>query len=296
MARNVLILGAKGMLGQGLVTEFQSAGYAVTAWDRDELDVTDFAATGEKIMAARPDILLNATGYNAVDQCETDEAEYQKALLLNREVPKFLAGLAKRLSVVFVHYSTDYVFGGEDRPEEGYPEHAPPAPVSRYAVTKLMGEQEVVEAGGLFYLIRLCRLFGRPGSSPEAKQSFFAMMLEAGRSRESVQAVHDEASCFTYAPDAARATRELVESGDPYGVYHLPNEGSASWYEAVCELYRLAGVPTRVEPVDADRFPRPAKRPKFSTLRNTKRPRLRHYREALVEFLHDQAATRSVPR
>lgn len=288
MARTVLILGAKGMLGQALGEEFRQAGYAVTAWDREDLDITDFVTAEQKIAAVRPDILINAAAYNAVDKCEKDEAEYRKALLLNRDAPRFLADLAKRLNSVFVHYSTDYVFSGEGAETDGYPEHAVPDPLSRYATTKLLGEQEVVEAGGRFYLIRLCRLFGRPGSSPEAKQSFFAMMLEAGRSRPAVQAVHDEASCFTYAPDAARATRELVESGDPYGVYHLPNEGSASWYEAVCELYRLSGLPTTVEEVSSSAFPRPAKRPRFSTLKNTKRPKLRSYHAALAEFLSDE--------
>jgi dTDP-4-dehydrorhamnose reductase len=112
-------------------------------------------------------------------------------------------------------------------------------------------------------------------------------MLNAGKTKPAVQVVDGETSCFTYGPDLAEATKELLESGDVFGTYHLMNEGAVTWYEGVLELYRQAGITIPVEPVTPDAYPRPAKRPAFSVLMNTKRPKLRHYSEALTEFLKE---------
>lgn len=284
----VLILGSKGMLGQELARVFGMGGeYSVTAWDREEIDVTDFEGLALRVEELGPEIILNAVAYNAVDRCETDEAEYAKAKLLNTAVPEKLAQISRKINAVLVHYSTDYVFDGES--ETGYDEEAVPAPLSRYGETKRGGEAAVLASGGAAYVIRLSKLFGQPATSVMAKRSFFEVMLEKGREASEVQAVDDETSCFTYAPDLAQATRELVEADAPRGVYHLPNEGGATWYEAVVELYREAGLATRVVPVSSAAFPRPAKRPHMSVLINTKRPKLRQYTEALAEFLKREA-------
>lgn len=303
--RKILILGSLGMLGQELVQVFsRDEKYAVTAWDREDIDVTDFPALEERLAALQPDVVVNAVAYNAMDRCEEDEAEFGKAMMLNRDVPGFLAEMSAKLEFLLIHYSTDCVFDGaleENKAttgccgggccgagssnQVGYNEEALPNPISRYGESKHAGERAVRERAHEYYLIRLSRLFGRPGKSAEAKRSFFAVMLEQAGLKSEVQAVSDEKSCFTYAPDLAQATKELVESGSGFGTYHLANEGAATWYEAVGELYRLAGKEMKVLPVTSDTFPRPARRPRCSVLLNTKRPRLRHYTEALQEFL-----------
>lgn len=184
---------------------------------------------------------------------------------------------------MLVHYSTDYVFDGEQK--TGYDEEALPRPLSRYGETKLAGEREVLAESPRAYVIRLSKLFGKPAASALGKRSFFDVMLEKGRAQSEVQVVDDERSAFTYAPDLATATKKLIESHAPYGIYHLPNEGGATWYEATQELYQLARMETKVTPVTSDTFPRPAKRPQSSVLLNTKRPKLRPYPEALAEYL-----------
>ena len=113
------------------------------------------------------------------------------------------------------------------------------------------------------------------------------MMLELGKTKNEVQVVDGERSCFTYAPDLAEASKDLIESSTEYGMYHLVNDGIATWYEGVRELYRLAGIGTKVIPVSSDCFPRPASRPNFSALANTKRPLLRPYTEALADFVQE---------
>jgi dTDP-4-dehydrorhamnose reductase len=300
----VLILGSLGMLGQELVRVFSSdEQYVVTGWDRDDIDVTDFEVFEKKLTELAPNLVLNAVAYNAVDKCEIDDEEYQKALLLNRDVPKKLAELGVKLGYVLVHYSTDYVFDGAletnkaktgccgggccgaGSQEVGYNEESLPNPLSRYGESKYFGERAVQAQGGKYYLIRLSKLFGNPAKSAAGKRSFFAVMLEQTEQKLEVEVVDDEKSCFTYAPDLAQATKGLIESESEWGIYHLPNDGGATWYEATMELYRLAEKETRVVPVASAAFPRPARRPSSATLLNTKRPKQRHYTEALQEFL-----------
>ena len=112
-------------------------------------------------------------------------------------------------------------------------------------------------------------------------------MLAKGKAGGEISVVDDETSCFTYAPDLAQATKALIEDGAPYGIYHLTNDGAATWYEAAVELFERAEMKVSVKPVSTDAFPRPAKRPKNSTLLNTKRPKLRTYTAALKEFLKE---------
>jgi dTDP-4-dehydrorhamnose reductase len=261
--------------------------YAVFGWDRAEMDVTDTIDTELKIQVVSPDVISNAVAYNAVDACEESDEEYAKAMLLNADVPKFLASLAKDLNSLFVHYSTDYVFGGNEIGNDaiGFDESIEPIPVCRYAVSKREGEKNVQAIGWKYYIIRLSKLFGKPALSEAGKKSFFEVMLSVGKSKDEVSVVDDEKSCFTYAPDLSQASKALIESSDAYGIYHLINEFPVTWYEGVLELYTQAGLQTKIVPVTSDAFQRPAKRPTFSVLRNTKRPLLRPYQEALKEFL-----------
>ncbi|MDQ5901851.1 MAG: dTDP-4-dehydrorhamnose reductase [Patescibacteria group bacterium] len=283
----VLILGAQGMLGQELVRVFgENTRYDVLGWDREEIDLTDFTFSERKIREVAPSHILNAVAYNAVDACETSEEEYAQAQLLNTEIPRRLAHIASQIDATFVHYSTDYVFDGTNT--AGYSEVAKPYPLSRYGMTKYRGEQAVLAAVGQSYVIRLSKLFGKPAVSTAGKQSFFEKMLLVAEGKTEVSAVDGERSCFTYAPDLARATRELLEDRSSPGIYHLANSGVATWYEAAQELFRLVRPDVIVRPVSPDAFPRPAERPEYSELLNIKRPLLRDYREALQEFISER--------
>lgn len=303
----VIILGSLGMLGQELTRVFGLDNrYEVHSFDAENLDVSNFSLLAETLATFKPDIVLNAVAYNAVDLVEESDEELQKAKMLNGDLPERLAMLSRELKFLLVHFSSDYVFDGAleatkeiqkkkcqgaccggncHGTKEGYNENALPNPISKYGETKYAGERAILNAAETFYIIRLSKLFGAPATSAQGKRSFFEVMLEAGKSKPEVSVVDGEMSCFTYAPDLAMATKELVESGDEYGIYHLINEGAVTWYEGVLELYRQAGVLTPVEPVGSDAFPRPAKRPGFSVLINTKRPKLRHYSEAIKDFL-----------
>ncbi len=293
MQKRVLILGAKGNLGGQLVKTFTSTSfsasndYDVTAWDKEEIDITDKELISNKIKDIKPEVIINAAAYNAVDKCEESEQEFELAKKLNGEAVGYLADAAIENNSLIVHYSTDYVFMGDDK--KGYKEDDEANPINKYAETKLMGEQEIIKRSGSglkWYLIRTSKLFGPKGESEVAKLSFFNMMLQsAKKEKNKIDVVDEEVSCFTYTPDLAKATKELIEGKEGYGIYHIVNRGPCTWHEAAKELFRIAGIDIKVNPVTSDKFSRPAKRPKFSVLLNTRLEPLRDWREALKEYL-----------
>ncbi len=281
----ILILGAKGNLGRQLTNIFKN-GYEAVAWDREDLDITDKDSVFKKIKDVNPDIIINSAAYNAVDKCEADEREFDLAQKINSGAVGYLSEAALKNNAVLVHYSSAYVFGGENK--NGYKEDDEPNPISKYGETKLMGERAIIGAGkqGLkYYLIRASKLFGPQAISEASKPSFFDIMLKLAESKNEIDAVDEEMSCFTYTPDLAKATKDLIENKKPYGIYHIANSGYCTWYEAAKELFNIAGFNIKVNPVSAGKFPRPAKRPKYSILLNTKFKPMRDWREALREYL-----------
>jgi dTDP-4-dehydrorhamnose reductase len=313
--QKVLIIGAKGMLGQELVSVFKNdSDYKVTAWDFDKIDITNEIEVKEKITKLAPNIILNAAAYNAVDLCEKDKKEFDKAKALNGKAPGYLAKVAKKIDATLIHYSTDYVFSGMPEipepkgcagscgscslhegfvPELGFTEEALAEPIQKYGKSKLMGEEAIQKFGEKYYIIRLSKLFGKPAKAKNAKRSFFDVMLEVGKKaakskNKEVKVVDEETSCFTYAPDLAKKTKEIFEANKPFGIYHVANSGPCTWYEAVVELYKMAKVKAKVVAVGSDEFPRPAQRPYVSTLINTKLNPLRSYKLALREYLKNK--------
>ncbi len=279
----VLVTGAGGMLGQEIVRVFESAGHEIIATDRTELDITNRSDVFAFVAKNRPQVIVNTAAYNLVDRVE-DPAFFDLAYSVNALGPKYLAEAAKAYEARFVHYSTDYVFEGTR--VEGYREYDLPRPISKYGETKLAGEVFVQMANIDALIIRLSKLFGKPGATEGSKVSFVAMMLKLAKEKPSLTIVNEEVGCPTYAPDLAEATFQLILEKAKGGVYHLVNSGKpVTWYEFAEEVFELASVTTPRTPVLSSAFPRPAKCPKFAPLLNTKTAPLRPRIEALREFL-----------
>ena len=283
---STLILGAAGNLGGQLKKVFSAQ--EITAWDRSDFDFLDFVELKRHLQTAKPELIINAAAYNAVDKCESEEAEKTLAWRLNRDLPGVLADYCLENNIPLVHYSTDYVFGGDGRLDGAYNEIDRPVPVNIYGETKLGGEQEIARralAGLRYYLIRTSKLFGPRGENLQAKPSFFEIMLDLAAKNSEVKAVNGELSCFTYTPDLAAATRCLLTDKASHGIYHLFNTGPATWYQGAQYLFQIANIKTPLRAITPAEWPRPAKRPDFSVLANTRRPSLRSWQEALLEYL-----------
>ncbi|HKC04933.1 MAG TPA: NAD(P)-dependent oxidoreductase [Patescibacteria group bacterium] len=281
MNQKVLILGSKGTLGQALVSEFKGNNYDVVAWDRENVDATS-QELEPKILSINPKIIINSIAYNGVDKMETDEEFKKLGFLLNSTVPQKLAEISKKIDAVFVHYSTSYIFDGENK--DGYKENDKPSPLDKYGESKLEGEKAVEKVDGKYYIIRLARLFGIKGASEMSKRTFVDIMMAEIEKKE-LEVGNTEVSSLTYAPDLAKLTKYIIEEKVPYGIYHGANYGQCTWYEWAREIFEILGRGPKVIPASVSLTPKTTKHPVYSGLINTKLPLQRSWQEALKDFL-----------
>lgn len=270
----VLIIGAQGMLGSELVKVFSDQD--LTAWDKDDLDITQPTQVEEKIIKLKPQVVINAAAYTKVNECEENQ---DLALKVNGVAVGYLAKVCQKLGAILVHYSTDYVFDGQKK--EGYQEEDKTNPLSVYGKSKELGERELLKNTDKYYLIRTSWLYGKAG------KNFVNTMLKLAQERKEIRAVEDQIGSSTYAKDLAKATQQLIENKKPFGIYHITNKGSCSWYELACEIFRLAKINIKVIPIKTEEYPLPARRPAYSILVNTKLPPARNRKEALEDYLRE---------
>jgi dTDP-4-dehydrorhamnose reductase len=257
-----LVTGANGQLGRELGALLTSERDGATAdhvrlAGSAELDIADAPAVTRMISDERPDVVINAAAYTAVDDAETDEAA---AYRVNATGP---ANLAVALSAVggrLVHVSTDYVFDGQA--DEPYATDAPTNPQSAYGRTKRDGELAVREVlADASYVVRTAWLYGVTG------RNFVATMARFERERESIDVVDDQTGSPTFARDLATALVALGRSLAPAGIYHVTNAGTATWFEFARAVFAELGADReRVRPTTTAAFPRPAPRPAYSVL------------------------------
>jgi dTDP-4-dehydrorhamnose reductase len=298
----IAVLGSSGMLGTALMqcfATYEVAGFDRSAKDLDrQLDITDREQVFSVLSAMKPDLVLNAAAYTAVDDAEKNP---DVAMKVNRDGVQYLADFCTSTGARLVHFSTDYVFDGEKPYENllaGYRENDMPGnPANVYGTSKLSGERALTNfekspsgnfaMKGNFYLVRTSWLFGPNG------KNFVDTMLLLGQkyhladpsNRTPLRVVNDQIGKPTSTFDLARATLQLIQEKRPFGIYHLVNEGVVSWYEFAREIFEEVKMNVEILPVSSGEFPRPAVRPAFSALENTLFPKLRSHGEALREYL-----------
>jgi dTDP-4-dehydrorhamnose reductase len=201
-----------------------------------------------------------------VDDCEDNQ---DLAFDVNGKAPGFIAEACSTAGAKLIHYSTDYIFDGS---KNEYIETDPPNPINVYGSSKLMGEKNIIEKMDDYRIIRTSWLFGMHG------KNFVDTMIKLSGQMDMVKVVNDQFGKPTYAADLASKTKDII--GHSPGIFHLTNEGVCSWYE-----FASAIIPN-VKPCSSNDFPRKAKRPKYSVLANTKTNPMRHWREALSEYLN----------
>lgn len=267
----VLVFGAAGQLGQELVALASLVVGGAIAVPHEQASITDETAVQELLDQHHPDVVYNCAAYNAVDRAESEQGA---AYAANELGPAVLAAACMRHRARLVHFSTNFVFDGElDRP---YVESDEPAPLSVYAMSKLMGERRVLETSPDFLVVRTAGVFGGPASFP-------SRILDRARSGQPVRVVSDQTVNPTYARDLAEAALELVEDHTT-GLVHAVAEGCCSWDEFAQATIDASGLAVKVEPISTGQLNSPARRPANGCMLSERFRPLRPWRAALHEW------------
>jgi dTDP-4-dehydrorhamnose reductase len=258
----VAVLGARGQLGAAIVQGFAS-GHDVSAFDHAALDITDGAAMRASMERVRPEVIINCTGFNAVDAAEDCPIH---AFQTNALGVRTVARVARMTGSVLVHYSSDFVFDGEHTTP--YTEEDKPNPRSVYAASKAVGEWFAADVAAS-YILRVESLFGNAPDGPPAKGTV-ASIVEGLRNGSRPKVFVDRTVSPTYVIDAATATRQILERRAPTGLYHCVSSGWCTWADFAREAARLLGVPANFEPVKMSDVHLRATRPQYCALSNRK--------------------------
>jgi len=270
----ILVLGAAGQVGGALVDTLAALG-EVIGLTRQEIDLSDIASIGPLIGRARPDLIVNAAAYTAVDQAEIQP---ELAETINGAACRAIARAALECQSLLVHYSTDYVFDGTK--SSPYVETDPTHPVNAYGASKLHGEEAIAEVACDAIILRTTWVFAPTG------KNFVRTILRLASEREQLKVIDDQIGAPTSALHLASATTDLArialkkraEGTFSSGLYHLCASGSTSWYgfaeEIVHQWRRRHGHESlrvaSIEPIPTIQYPTPAARPKNSRLSNAK--------------------------
>lgn len=266
----ILLLGKNGQVGGELLSSLADLG-ELTAWDRNDLDLSNPGAMREKIRKLCPNIIVNAAAYTAVDKAES---EPDIAMAINGIAPGILAEEAARLNALLVHYSTDYVFEGTK--SSPYTEQDATNPLNGYGRSKLAGEQAVCAQASRFLILRTSWVYDARG------RNFLTAIKRAGEQRSELTIVNDQIGAPTWSREIARATARMIrlylqhpEQEALNGIYHLSAQGQTSWFgfaQAAVEygwFSDLAHQPA-LRAISSSEYPTPTKRPLYSVLSNTK--------------------------
>lgn len=258
----ILLTGSKGQVGSALVPALAPLG-ELRAFDRQGLDLLDFQAIRGAMAEVRPDIIINAAAYTAVDRAER---ERDLAFEVNHRAVGEIARQAKSLDALLIHFSTDYVFDGEKHTP--YVESDTPAPLSVYGHSKLEGERAVAASGCRHFIFRTSWVYGPAG------RNFVHAILAAAKTKPELRVVNDQRGAPTSSGAIADAIAQVVGGSNlldkPGGTYHLSAAGETTWHGFATEILLAKGLKTPVVAIRSDEYPVAARRPKNSLLDNAK--------------------------
>ena len=301
----VFVTGVNGQLGHDVMNELNKRGYeglgsdiaekysgvadgsAVTTMPYVSLDITDEEKVKKVIEEYKPDAIVHCAAWTAVDMAEDDD-KVEKVRAINADGTKYIAEACKEIDSKMVYISTDYVFNGQgERPWQ--PDDKNYEPLNVYGQTKLEGKLNVSGILDKYFIVRIAWVFGLNG------KNFIKTMVNVGKSHDEVRVVNDQIGTPTYTLDLSVLLVDMIET-DKYGYYHATNDDNGeyiSWYDFTKEIYRQAGMNTKVIPVSTEEYGlSKAKRPFNSRLDKSKliengfKP-LPSWKDALGRYLKD---------
>jgi dTDP-4-dehydrorhamnose reductase len=284
-----LVFGAAGMLGTDLLAT-APADVSIIAPSIDDVDITDSARLSTAFDDARPELVINAAAYTAVDRAESERAI---ADAVNGTAPALIGAECARRGIAVVHFGTDYVFPGTA--SVPYRESDPVAPLNAYGHGKLLGEQSLLASGAHALILRTQWLFGVAG------KSFPRTMWERATAAMPTRVVNDQYGRPTYTRDLATATWQLIARGES-GIIHVTNGGDpAPWFDLASEVFARAGAAHLLSACTTADYPTHARRPAYSVLSTDRLTgalghALPDWREALERFLVEMSVSADATR
>lgn len=275
----VLVTGVNGQLGYDVVKELKKREHQAIGVDREQMDLTSTEQIKECIYDVKPEAIIHCAAYTAVDKAEDEEDLCRR---VNATAIKDIAECAKMLDIPMIYISTDYIFDGTKDGE--YTEEDTPNPINIYGKTKYEGELYVQELLKKYYIVRISWVFGENGNN------FIDTMLRLAKERDSLNVINDQVGSPTYTKDLSRLLVDMIET-DKYGIYHATNEGYCTWYEFAKEIFKIANVDIKVNPITTLEYPTKANRPinskmiKLKLIGNRFKP-LRDWKEALDDYIN----------
>lgn len=257
----ILITGRHGQLGSELHDLKESyPQHQMVFVDREEMDLSNPEEIVEVLNTEKPQIIVSAGAYTAVDKAESDQ---ELCDAVNHIAVKTIGVWAAENNAKVIHISTDYVFDGTS--ETPLKETDAPDPINVYGLTKLHGEQALRASGAAYVIIRTAWVYSVYGAN------FVKTMIRLMSEREEIGVVADQVGTPTYARDLASTIMQVIEAPEfVQGVYHYSNEGKISWHDFAVAIKEIKGFSTKVNAINSDAFPTPAKRPNFSLLDKSK--------------------------
>lgn len=262
----ILVLGGNGQLGSDIVSHFLGQKiFDVTCVFRSDIDVQNHPNLLKFLSYKKFDILVNCTSYHKTDKAEGNATQ---AFIVNAHAVGIMARVCAEVGSKFVHFSTDYVFGGSETTEP-IPEDAQTCPVNVYGSSKALGEYFIQQASCDHYTCRVSSLFGINGSSGKGG-NFVENMIKLPKSRDNISVVRDQIMVPTSTKFIAKSLEKLLSNDAPGGVYHVVPNGCASWHDLASHVVEKLDLQCNVKPCSSDEYPTTAKRPKYSVLSNAK--------------------------
>jgi dTDP-4-dehydrorhamnose reductase len=256
----IAVIGANGQLGCDIFKTFSENGHDVIPLNHDTLEVTDFSSARTAMEKTRPQIVVNTAAVHNVEVCEASPV---KAFEVNALGPRNLAVLSNEFDFTLFQISTDYVFDGSKKTP--YLETDFALPLNVYGNTKLSGENFVRTISRKHFVVRVSGLYGTNSCRGKAGTNFVRTMLRLAKERPELRVVDDEVLTPTFTADIARQILALSKI-DQYGLYHVTEQGSCSWYKFAAKIFELSGSKVKLSIADPNEFKAKVNRPKYSVL------------------------------
>jgi len=284
----ILISGGKGQVGSELTAEAIKRAYTVFSYGSKELDIGNIEQLNGMVNKIKPDVIINAAAYTAVDKAETEQ---DLAYAVNSLGSENLAKICKQYDIPLLHISTDYVYNGEK--QTAYTEDDQADPIGVYGASKLEGDKKIAAIWHKYIILRVSWVFGEQGNN------FVKTMLRLAQTRDELSIVNDQSGAPTSARAISHTLLDILQSKQfnqpscPWGVYNLQSDPGVSWYEFAQEIftqaYQLSIIKQKItlKPITSAQFPTPVTRPANSKLNGDKL--LTHFSLSAVDWKSDLA-------